>query len=598
MSFVVLSWNTIEDTKVAIQNIRDQDYANKEIVVVDNGSDDGSKDYLSTLDDITYIDLPENTGFTGGQITALKACTGDYVMLLNSDAVLAKDWTKLAVDIFESEEEVAAVGGKVFEWDETDKAYDTTVPFYSYQKIDLNLGYASTLRTGESRVEVDSISGAAVMISMAIIKKLGYFDDAFFAYFEETDLFARYQKAGFKIIYEPSLHAWHQIAKSSKSKPYFYLYHMHRNRFMYGYKNFDHPGRFLAEYTADYMRAKRRYPKSRELDDKARIDAYAWNMKHLSQTIRKRRGLPKGSYDDTIARHHLGNDVTVIIPSYNYADYLPDAIESALNQTVKPYRVIVIDDGSSDNSVEIAQKYKGVEVVAKKNEGVILTKNLGIKMASTSWILFLDADDVLEPNYIEEMLHEAKKRPTDVVYCDMEYIGSKSGVFRAIEFSVDKLTEGNFIHNSSLINCSLIKSTGGFKPEMKGGYEDWELYLSLAEAGASFAYCRDTHLKYRQHGESLGRNNEATKNANALLEQVKGLHAPLYDRAHRNKQKTVKAARLLMRNPEVVIVAVAMVPVAAVLALKDYARGIKHRSIHKTRAYIHRKDSRKKTIGR
>lgn len=591
ISFVVLSWNTLNDTKICLENLRDQQYSSKEIIVVDNGSTDGSKSYLETLDDITYIDLPENTGFTGGQIAAYKKSLGEYIVLVNSDAVLSRDWASKALSVFQAHKNVAAVGGKAHEWNQADEAFDITLPFYSYQKIDLNLGYAATMRAGESRVEVDSISGAAVMISREAIEKIGYFDDVFFAYFEETDLFARFQRAGYKIVYEPSLHAWHQIAKSTKSKPYFYLFHMHRNRFMFAYKNFDHPARFIAEYTLDYLRARRRAIRSASLDDKARIDAYHWNMKKI-YSISKRRVSMQHSYDSLIRSHRAGDDVTVIIPSYNYADYISDAIESVLNQTKKPTRIIVIDDGSTDESVRIAKKYSQVEVITKKNAGVIATKNIGVGLVTTSWSLFLDADDILEPNYIEEMLKESRKRSADVVYSDMVYFGSKTGVFKAVEFSVEKLTEGNFIHNSALINSSLLKAVGGYKPEMHGGYEDWELYLSLAEAGAVFAYCRDTHLKYRQHGSSLGRNNEATQQAEALLDQVRRLHSNLYSRTHRNRTWRVKLGRLMLKHPEVMLIALCLLPISSILAIRNYLAGVKNRTVHGTRAYIHNKEAR------
>lgn len=588
VSFVVLSWNTLEDTKACLKNIREQNYDNKEIVVVDNGSNDGSKDYLARVKDIVYIDLPKNTGFTGGQIAALDKCNGDYILLLNSDAVLDANWTVKALEVFKADQKIAAVGGKVFEWNDSHEVFDVTSPFYSYQKVDTNLGYASTLRTGETRVDVDSISGAAVMIARKAIDEVGYFDNTFFAYFEETDLFARYQRHGYKIIYEPTLHAWHQIAKSSKGQPYFYLYHMHRNRFMFAYKNFDHPWRFFLEYTVDYLRAKKRYKRSEGMDEKARIKAYRWNLRHLGSTIRKRREIGGDeSYTKILSSRRPGDDVTVIIPSYNYADYLPEAIESVLNQTVKAHRIIVIDDGSSDESVNIAKSYKEIEVVAKENEGVIATKNLGIQMSSTSWTLFLDADDILQSNYIEHLLKEARKQNADVIYCDMEYIGSKTGVFRSIEFSIDKLTEGNFIHNSSLINTTLLKNIGGFKPEMHGGYEDWELYLTLAETGSRFAYCRDTFLQYRQHDGALGRNNSATENADTLLEHAKSLHPQLYQSAYRNKQKGVKVMRMLLKHPELPFICLALIPISVVMALKDYARGMARRIIRGTRTYIH-----------
>jgi len=596
VSLVVLSWNTLDDTKASIENLRKQTYKNTEIVVVDNGSDDGSKEYLKKQSDITYIDLPENTGFTGGQISALEKTKGDYLFLVNSDAIVNNSWTEKALDIFKTDEKIAAIGGKVFEWNDTAPLHDTSNPFYSYQKVDLDLGYAATLRTGEHRVEVDSISGAAVIIRRDVIEKVGYFDARFFAYFEETDLFARFQKAGYSVVYEPSLHAWHQIAKSTRSKPYFYLYHMHRNRFMFAYKNFDDVKKFALRYTFDYMRARRRLQRNPDsLDDKARVDAYKWNRKNLTRTKKERSFINsrfKNSYDSIISSHRPGEDITVVIPSYNYAKFLPEAIESVLQQTHTPHRILVIDDGSKDNSVEIAKSYEGVEVVSKPNEGVIKTKNLGISMTTTTWTVFLDADDVMEKNYLESLMKTAIKTNADVIYCDMEFIGAKTGHFYSKEFSVDELVKGNFIHNSSLINSNLLKSLGGFKEEMAGGYEDWELYLALAEVHARFAYSRDTFLHYRQHHTATGRNSSAQKLADKLSQSVRDLHPNVYSSVSRNKQRRVKMAKQILKHPEIPFIAVLGIPVGVVKGVGDYVKGVRRHSVNFVRTYIHKKNER------
>lgn len=593
VSIIILSWNTLEDTKACIRSVRDLTYTSAEIVVVDNGSNDGSKDYLSTQKDIVYIDLAENTGFTGGQIAALEKASGEYLLLVNSDAILANDWIDTALEVFSTDESIGAIGGKAYEWNDDNPVFNTSNQFYTYQVVDRNLGYASTMRAGESRIDVDSISGAVVMIKRSAIDKCGYFDDRFFAYYEETDLFARFQKAGYKIVYEPSLHAWHQVAKSTRSKPYFYFYHMHRNRFMFAYKNFDATKNFVSEYTFDFVRAVRRLKRHPEsLDDKARVEAYKWNLSNITRTRIDRRFTQKHlqhSYLQSLKSHQPGRDVTVVIPSYNYSDYLADCIESVLAQTVQPSRIIVIDDGSTDDSVSIAQSYKGVEVIAKKNEGVVVTKNLGIKLSTTTWTMFLDADDILEKHYIEKTLDSALKQTADIVYTDMEYIGAKKGHFPAKPFSLSELLDGNYIHNSSLINTTLLKNTGGYKVAMNGGYEDWELYLNLAEANAKFFYCRESVLFYRQHEGSLSRNNSALDVQKKLRQHVRELHESLYSRNNRSKRTIIKASRLLMKYPETPIVSIIALPIALVKGSKDYVKAVKRHEVDTVRSYIHKR---------
>src|SRR5574337_2064469 len=92
VSFVVLNWNGLDDTLKCLESIREQTLKSFEIIVVDNGSAEEQKKALRQIDDIKLIDLPKNTGFTGGQISALKEAAGDYIALINNDSVIAKDW--------------------------------------------------------------------------------------------------------------------------------------------------------------------------------------------------------------------------------------------------------------------------------------------------------------------------------------------------------------------------------------------------------------------------------------------------------------------------------------------------------------------------
>ena len=518
VSIVVLSWNTEEETEACLNSLRKLSYKNKEVIVVDNGSTDGSKEYLAKQKDIVYIELPQNTGFTGGQIEAYKHSKGDYIALVNSDAVVAPNWIEEALSVFEKDKKVAAVGGRAYLWNKEHKAYNTQNPFYSYQIVDPNKGYAETIMAGDEAVEVNSISGAGVMIRRKAIEKVGYFDDRFFAYYEETDLFARMKRAGYKIVYNPNIHTWHKIGVSTKDKPYFYLYQMHRNRYMYCYKNFDEPylSNFLAVYNREGRSAlKRVLLGSKERDDKAKANAYIWNKRHIKRTKELREETLKvGKKYSDLLLNDASQNVSIVIPCYNYANFVGIAIESAIDQTQKPAEIIVINDGSTDNSKSVIEKYANqIHFIDKKNEGVIKTKNLGLKIAKGSWIIFLDADDILDKRYIEKCLKKARHTSSDIVYTNMRLFGSRNEKFIAKKHKMDEIRKGNYIHNSALLRTEMVRAAGGYKQEMSGGYEDWELYLSLFELGAKAEWINEELLHYRQH----------TTNSRNLLAKEKGI---------------------------------------------------------------------------
>src|SRR5258708_34897153 len=116
--------------------------------------------------------------------------------------------------------------------------------------------------------------------------------------------------------------------------------------------------------------------------------------------------------------------VSVVIPCHNYASFLGVAIESALRQTHQPIEVIVVDDGSADNSREIAGHYP-VKLLAQPQRGVCVAVNNGIKASTGAFVMRLDADDILDPTYVAETLGALELRPdAGFAYTEVCYFGA------------------------------------------------------------------------------------------------------------------------------------------------------------------------------
>ena len=109
--------------------------------------------------------------------------------------------------------------------------------------------------------------------------------------------------------------------------------------------------------------------------------------------------------------------ISIVIPSYQQAQYLNQAIDSVLNQTVKAHEIIVVDDGSQDNSLALAQAYEelGVRVISQVNKGLPSARNAGIMNATGDYILPLDSDDILLPSAVEKITEIAEKTKADVI---------------------------------------------------------------------------------------------------------------------------------------------------------------------------------------
>lgn len=114
--------------------------------------------------------------------------------------------------------------------------------------------------------------------------------------------------------------------------------------------------------------------------------------------------------------------VSVIVPCYNVEKYIKKGIESLINQTLKDIEIIVINDGSKDNTLKILKNYqkndKRIKIIDKKNEGVSIARNAGLKQAKGKYICFMDSDDWVEKDYLEQMYNKISKNNYDIVACD------------------------------------------------------------------------------------------------------------------------------------------------------------------------------------
>lgn len=578
VSFVVVNWNGLADTKTCLESIEKLDYPNKEIVVVDNGSTDGSKEYLASLDNIKFVNLPTNTGFTGGHLAGRKAAKGEYLAIVNNDLVLDKNWLKACLETFDRHADAAIVGGKAYKWNKQNPLGKTDNEFYSYQEIDRETAYTRTLLTGDEECAVDSISGAAQLIKQSSLKKVGYFDDDFFAYFEEVDLIARLLRVGLKAYYTPAARTWHKIAASTGEDDSFYLYMMHRNRYFYAFRNFDEKylRKFLKSYRHEarlaYLRFLRRPSNT---DAKSRIKAYWWVRLHSSMIRTSRHKIQRmgGSYSDKLWLNER-TDVTVIITCYNYAEFVGEAIDSVLKQTLLPKKILVINDGSTDNSKQVIDAYRDnplVEIIHKPNTGIIDTRNLGIKLSKTYWTVFLDADDMLGKTFIKDTISVSENGRYDIVYTDMLMFGAFNDIFRARPYSPSSLITANYINNSALIKTSLMKQIGGLKPEMSVGLEDWEMYVSLVEIGAKPFYLPVPLVKYRQHHQILSRRAGYAHLEKELFKQMRDLHPGFYRKNNRHLRLALHGLKLLwycVRYPGVIVAMLRAIPGASFQALR------------------------------
>lgn len=141
--------------------------------------------------------------------------------------------------------------------------------------------------------------------------------------------------------------------------------------------------------------------------------------------------------------------VSIIVPVYNTEKYLNKCIDSLINQTLKDIEIIIINDGSTDNSDNIIKSYKDsrIKYISKSNEGIGKTRNIGIDLAKGEYLAFVDSDDYIANDFCEKMYNKAQKDNCDVVICNF-YKESKG----LIKVNLDSFDDSSLQENPALIN--------------------------------------------------------------------------------------------------------------------------------------------------
>ena len=207
--------------------------------------------------------------------------------------------------------------------------------------------------------------------------------------------------------------------------------------------------------------------------------------------------------------------VSVIIPNYNNAKYLGEAIDSALDQQGVELEVIVVDDGSTDDSRAIIESYGDrIRVVSQGNDGACAARNKGLSVASGEYIKFLDSDDILLSSVLAEQHAQSRALLEGsgkcIVYGNAIVTDQNRAILTPLYFSKtedgQEATVEEMIGRSPLISmplhrASLLRAVGGFDPRMPAGQE-YDLHLRLYFHGARFIFQSTVCFEYRQHASA------------------------------------------------------------------------------------------------
>lgn len=210
VSIIVVNFNGGQKTLDCLECLKKLDYPNYEVFVIDNGSNDGTEKSILSYKEFEFIFNKENLGLTKAMNIGIKNSSGEYILMIDQDAIIEKDFLKKMMQVILKNEKFGAVFPKVY--------------FFNHPNVFNHCGSTISSITGktkvrgfneedvgkfEKQVEVDYAPGTTLLLRRDALEKVGLMDEDYFVYYADADLCFKLRKAGYKIIYTPTTKSWH-----------------------------------------------------------------------------------------------------------------------------------------------------------------------------------------------------------------------------------------------------------------------------------------------------------------------------------------------------------------------------------------------------
>ena len=266
----------------------------------------------------------------------------------------------------------------------------------------------------------------------------------------------------------------------------------------------------------------------------------------------------------------LNSKVSIIIPMFNQAQYVAQAIESALGQNHRNVEVIAVDDGSTDNTPAVAAQFTGrpnFKYIRQENTGLPGARNRGLAEATGDYVCFLDSDDYFSPDKTARQAQLLDENPElGFVYCDIVTV-DPAGQPAAEQFSIGKISRvlsgnifqslmlgGYFPPHTVMIRRSILSELGGFDPEL-GGHADYDLWLRMSGAGHKTCYQDEPLAFYRTHPDSMSKDGlHMNETRVATFRKIARLYPDAFAESLNHLQQTAQdyfhANQLLRESPQ------------------------------------------------
>lgn len=490
----ITAYNERDDLIKCLDSIYGQTFTDYEVILVDNGLD---ADIVKQAKQrgLLYIPAGENLGCCGGRNLGAAHASGELIAFIDADGYVENNFLANAVAALD-DQSLVAVRGKVLPFENTD---DLPGHYNLGDKPGTRLidtEGCSIWRTDDYRRVggfEDSLAGGEGLVLCYRMWKLYGYDQRAFGYNPSFVLYHDFHSTADhlrKKLYKQA------VTRDAIQKKYPDIAEFERFYRLHGPKPIVQKDLQIATIAEDTKRQVA--AEFSELYDKKQADRYSH-----AEAVKSREKF----------------DFTVVIPCYNLGELVTKAVDSVMRQSIDTVQVIVVDDASDDP--ETKQVLKDLEakvqvVYADKNGGVAAARNLGINHARSEYILCLDADDTIEPTYLEK----AKSMfdmddSTGIVTCWAQYFGDVDSQWRIKpDITLAKALVGSPIHTASCFRRSAWQQVGGYESRLRG-YEDWEFWINIIKHDWKVAVIGELLFNYYVRPGS--KVNTSNKNADKIL---------------------------------------------------------------------------------
>ncbi len=511
ISVIIPLYNGARFIEQALDSVFEQRLPPLEVIVIDDGSSDAGADVVSkySIRHPVVLLSQTNAGQAAARNLGIRNAKGRLIALLDQDDIWYPDHLETLAQPF-LQDLTGRLGWTYSNLDQITQdgrlrlrsALSTVDISHPKQRLDVCLS--------EDMFVLPSSS----IFSRAAFDAVGGFDDRLRGY-EDDDFFLRLFVAGFQNVYiNRALAQWRVFSGSAC-----YLPSMAVSRMVYARKLIemfpDEPDHLLF-YTRDLIAPRFLHlvtKAARETllaGDELAVTACTHDMSFLRQFVNLSARPPKVREDLLI---------TAVIPLYNGAPFIREAVESILAQTLRADEIIVVDDGSTDDGplivAELARLHT-IRLIRKENGGQSSARNVGVDHAHGDLIAFLDQDDAWYPNHLAELIkpfYENRAIELGWSYSNLDEVGENGELISRGFLDIMKMSHPKrdlmaclrfdmfVLPSASLISRKAFRSVGGFD-ERLSGYEDDDLFLRLFQAGYDNVYLSAPLSKWRMHQSS------------------------------------------------------------------------------------------------